>query len=90
VKALPSSLVISLLICGASGAQAQKASNPQSPGANELKKALNAVMAQATPPPKTKDNDQGDDRASDRAKDRVCTKDTPAARRSAICPISPP
>jgi hypothetical protein len=37
------------------------------------------------PPPKTKDNDQGDEHASDRAIFRVCNKDTPAARRSAIC-----
>lgn len=35
------------------------------------------------------DPDQGDDNASDRAIDEVCTKDTPAADRSAICDSSP-
>jgi hypothetical protein len=44
----------------------------------------------AKPAAKT-DHDQGDDHASDRAKDVVCNKDTPAAKRSAICnqPNSP-
>ena len=32
------------------------------------------------------DPDQGDDHASARAIAVVCSKDTPAARRSAICP----
>ena len=54
-----------------------------------LTKALNAAFtAQATPPGQAKpkaDRDQGDDNASDRAKNVVCTKDTPAAQRSAIC-----
>lgn len=54
-----------------------------------LTKALNAaVTAQAAPPGQAKpkvDRDQGDDNASDRARNVVCTKDTPAAQRSAIC-----
>lgn len=58
--------------------------------AQVLKKGLNAVALAANsqsqnPPPKTKDNDQGDDHASQNAILKVCTKDTPAARRSAIC-----
>jgi hypothetical protein len=57
-----------------------------------LAKALNAAV---TPPGHTKekvDRDQGDDHASDRAREVVCSKDTPAAHRSAICdrpPVSP-
>ena len=58
----------------------------------ELVGALNAMApASATPPGQTKkkpEHDQGDDNASDNAIDRVCTKDTPAAQRSAICPQS--
>ena len=73
----------------ASAAQAKESPKAQT-GTQELKKGLDAVMAsvQPNPPARTKDNDQGDDNASDRAKDVVCTKDTPAARRSAICPVS--
>ena len=35
------------------------------------------------------DRDQGDENASPRAKEVVCSKDTPASRRSAICDRSP-
>jgi hypothetical protein len=62
-----------------------------------LIQALNAMVAdQNSPPiqsaqPKPPDHDQGDDNASPRAISVVCSKDTPAAQRSAICPqpISP-
>ena len=72
-----------------SGAAAKDQPKPQDKGAQELQKGLDAMMAsaQAGPPAKTTDKDQGDDNASDRAKDVVCNKDTPAARRSAICPV---
>jgi hypothetical protein len=56
----------------------------------QLQRALGAVAAsvQSTmPPAKTVDNDQGDDHASPTAILKVCSKDTPAARRSAICPV---
>ena len=35
------------------------------------------------------DQDQGDENASPRAKEVVCSKDTPASERSAICDQSP-
>jgi hypothetical protein len=58
-----------------------------------LKKGLDAMIASASPPGQANrtDRDQGDNHASDRAIQVVCTKDTPAAQRSAICPrpISP-
>ncbi|MFL6756838.1 MAG: hypothetical protein ACJ8EG_04605 [Sphingomicrobium sp.] len=44
----------------------------------------------AIPPGQTTrpvDPDQGDDHASPRAIAVVCSKNTPAARRSAICPV---
>ena len=55
-----------------------------------LDKALTTVAITATsagPPAKTVDKDQGDEHANPRAILRVCGKDTPAARRSAICPV---
>jgi hypothetical protein len=61
----------------------------------ELIQALDAMVASQSSPqsaqPKQPDHDQGDDNASPRAKSVVCTKDTPAAQRSAICPqpVSP-
>jgi hypothetical protein len=36
------------------------------------------------------DHDQGDDNASPRAKEVVCSKNTPAAQRSAICDTASP
>ena len=56
----------------------------------QLQRALGAIAASVqstTPPPKTVDNDQGDDHANPEAILRVCSKDNPAARRSAICPV---
>jgi hypothetical protein len=59
----------------------------------ELRVALDAMAATKSMPvvqlAKASDPDQGDDHASDRAIDVVCSKDNPAAERSAICPISP-
>jgi hypothetical protein len=90
VKALASTLALALSVCGVTSAQAKDQPKPQANAAQILKSGLNAMVAQASsthPPPKTVDKDQGDDHASDRAKDVVCNKDTPAARRSAICPV---
>ena len=67
----------------------------QSEAAAGLAKALDAaVLAQSSPPGQAArpvDPDQGDDNASLRAISVVCSKNTPAARRSAICPppVSP-
>lgn len=90
MKALASAMALALITIGATDAQAK--SSPKSNGAEAqiLKNGLDAMVAVASnggPPPKTVDKDQGDDHASDRAKDVVCNKDTPAARRSAICPV---
>lgn len=54
-------------------------------GVGQLNQALAAVAASAV------DKDQGDDHASPVAILKVCSKDTPAAQRSAICPtgVSP-
>ena len=74
-------------------AAAKGAPSPKPPP--ELIKALDAMApAAATPPGQTNkkpEHDQGDDNASPRAIERVCTKDTPSAQRSAICPrpVSP-
>ena len=87
MKALSSALVICLTVSASDAGLAQAPADSKAAG-QEFKKVLSAIMAQAqSPAAKTKDNDQGDDRASDRAKIEVCTKDTPAARRSAICPV---
>jgi hypothetical protein len=64
--------------------------------AQALKTAVNTMAQQAaTPPGQTKkkaEHDQGDDNASNNAILKVCSKNTPAATRSAICPkaVSPP
>jgi hypothetical protein len=55
-----------------------------------LTAALNAMVGEsAIPPGQTRrfDRDQGDDHASARAIFLVCNSHTPAARRSAICPV---
>ena len=73
-----SGLVISV------GANAKKPASPTPPA--ELAGALKAMAPPAKPP--KPEHDQGDEHASPRAKDVVCTKNTPAAQRSAICPQS--
>ena len=55
-------------------------------------KAMAAATNSSGQSKRLRDPDQGDDKASDRAMLVVCTKDTPAAKRSAICdgePVSP-
>lgn len=95
MNALPVSLALSLLIAGTSvQAKDQKpASGPAKTATADLKKGLDAMIASASPPGQANraDGDQGDDHASERAIQVVCSKDTPAAQRSAICPrpISP-
>jgi hypothetical protein len=65
------------------------------PAAAKLITALKTMAATATNPPgqskRPSDPDQGDDHASMVAIEKVCTKNTPAAKRSAICnPSSSP
>ena len=64
----------------------------ESQGADGLLKALKSMNSGSAPPGQSKrpvDPDQGDDNAALRAIAEVCTKDTPAAERSAICPGEP-
>lgn len=97
MKALGLSIIATSLVLGS--AALAKNDNQSNQGIGQLKQALGAVAATANaqgpkPPdhfnPKA-DNDQGDDHANPRAILRVCSKDTPAAHRSAICPtgVSP-
>ena len=85
-------LLSSLALASAASAAGRPAASPARPSA-ELRTALNAMM-KATPAGQANrkvDPDQGDDHASLRAIAVVCSKDTPAATRSAICPtpVSP-
>ena len=80
-------LVVFLGMALPAGANSKSPTSQKPPA--ELDGALKAMAPAATPPGQTKkkpEHDQGDDNASDNAIDRVCTKDTPAAQRSAICP----
>lgn len=67
---------------------------PSKSGMAALQKGLDSIRVAASPPGQSTrpvDPDQGDDHASLTAIQMVCSKDTPAAQRSAICnrPISP-
>jgi hypothetical protein len=86
--------VLAVSILAASIASGPAALAKDSKSVAHLNRALATVAATAQsqgPPPKTVDKDQGDDHASPTAILKVCSKDTPAARRSAICPtgVSP-
>lgn len=89
--------LIILIAAAAAGAQAlAKPANSNSQGVSHLQQALASVAVAANPqgpkPPEhfspKVDNDQGDDHANPGAILKVCSKDTPAAHRSAICPTS--
>ena len=98
MKAVGLGIIAASLVIG-SVAFAKNPKNPQNQGIGQLKQALSAVAATAAPQgPKPPDHfnpkvdkDQGDDHANPRAILRVCSKDTPAAHLSAICPtgVSP-
>ena len=90
----PLSLIFlsSLAIGTAASAAGRPAATPAKVSA-DLRTALKSMM-NGTPPGQANrkvDPDQGDDHASLRAIEVVCSKDTPAATRSAICPapVSP-
>ena len=95
MNALPASLALLLLVAGTSvQAKDQKpTSSPTKSTTSDLKKALDAMSASASPPGQADraGQSQGAANASDRAIEVVCSKDTPAAQRSAISPrpISP-
>ena len=91
MKALSLSLVIASLVVVPAALAKGKPDQSSTQGIGLLRQALNTVAATAQssgPPAKTEDKDQGDDHANAGAILRVCSKDTPAARRSAICPVS--
>lgn len=87
-------LVIFVGMAIPTGATAKQGPSQKPPA--ELVNALNAMAPtpnSAAPQSKQAkaEHDQGDEHASPRAKDVVCSKNTPAAERSAICPqpVSP-
>ena len=92
MKALTLGVVMaSLLLSPAALAQSKRNQSSSQQGIALLTRALNnvATTAQSSgPPARTEDRDMGDDHANAGAILRVCSKDTPAARRSAICPVS--
>jgi hypothetical protein len=89
MKSLFLSIVMASLVLAPATAAKSKPGQAAKPSADLLKQALAAVAAtaQSGPPAKTTDGDQGDDHANPNAILKVCTKDTPAARRAAICPV---
>ena len=88
-------LALTLAFSG-SVAAAKNMPAKSSEGNQVLLRALNAMVSQRDNPPgqsrRPTDPDMGDDNASERAILVVCSMNTPAARRSAICdrrPVSP-
>ena len=93
MNALPMSIL--LISAAAAGSSALAKPSDQSRSSVHLRQAL-AVVAQAADPQGPKgpdhfnpkvDRGQGDDHANPGAILRVCSKDTPAAHRAAICPV---
>jgi len=91
MRTLHAGILLLATIAAATPSLAKDKANP-SP-ANDLRKTLQSMVQNNVPPGQNKqtvDRDQGDDHASARAIEVVCSKDTPAAQRSAICtPVSP-
>jgi hypothetical protein len=90
MKSLFLSIATASLVLAPAAMAKGKAGQSAKPSATLLKQALASVAAtaQSGPPAKTSDGDQGDDHANPNAILKVCNKDTPAARRAAICPVS--
>ena len=91
MKALTVSIVAAAM---ALGPAAFAKDQPGKQNSSHLKDALAAVVAVADPQgpkppdhfkPKNNDNSQGAENANPRAILNVCSKDTPAAHRAAIC-----
>lgn len=91
MKALPVVIFIASAAISAQALGKKPANQQATQNAVLLKQALTAFAATAKPEdqfnPKV-DRDQGDDHANAGAILRVCSKDTPAAHRSAICPVA--
>lgn len=97
MKVLHAAILLIAPISLGTAALAKPADKPAKQNNAQLEGALAAIVATAQGPkapdhfnPKA-DNDQGDDNANPGAILKVCSKSTPAAHRSAICPtgVSP-
>ena len=96
MKFAVSSVVIGLVALAGTAAVAKPGEGGNAKPEQALLKSLNAIVQNGVNPPgqskRPNDPDMGDDNAALRAILVVCTKDTPAAQRSAICdrpPVSP-
>ena len=94
MKILTAAFVLAAATASAAPGNAKDTPKPAyAKAVTDLRVAMDAMVATKSMPvvqlAKTSDPDQGDDHASDRAIDVVCSKDNPAAERSAICPVSP-
>ena len=94
MKILTAAFVLAAVTASAAPGIAKDPPKPANAEAvTDLRAAMDAMVATKSmlvvQLAKTSDPDQGDDHASDRAIDVVCSKDNPAAERSAICPVSP-
>jgi hypothetical protein len=94
-KAVSIAVAIGLATSATAALAKGPAKPPAGQGSAALAGALNQMGASSSQVQNLKkvsgDRDQGDENASPRAKERVCSKNTPASRRSAICnpPESP-
>ena len=81
-----------LFLIGATATVGKPADSETSKSEQTLEKGLNAVALNASPnaDAQNKVNSQGAEHASQNAILKVCTKDTPAAQRAAICKIRQP
>ena len=88
------SILVMVSMAAGAPAFAKPAAQAKAQGVSQLKQALGAVAATANAQgpkapdhfnPKTNDNSQGAAHASPTAILKVCSKDTPAAQRAAIC-----
>lgn len=86
------SILVTASMAAAVPALAKPADQSKAQGTAQLKSALSAVAAEAQGPPppehfkpKNNDNSQGANNANPGAILKVCSKDTPAAQRAAIC-----
>jgi hypothetical protein len=73
-------------------AEPAKKGSQTEPLQQAIKEVMVVAVNQSAQSKRPQDADQGDDNASPTAILIVCTKDTPAARRAAICdrpPVSP-
>lgn len=96
MSARPMSILVIASMAAAVPALAKPADQSKAQGVTHLKQALGAVAATADaqgpkPPehfnPKQNDNSQGAEHANPGAILKVCSKDTPAAHRAAICQV---